>query len=356
MLPARALRLTPLLLLAACASVPSPRSRLAMTPVNVHPQPPATFNPHHVRDRLDAELAASTNAAAVWEQLRDSFALSDCDADPSITRWARRYTRNPRAFESRMRAVLPKIAYVHELAVKYDIPGEFVLLPWVESRYQAEPGRRAGPAGIWQIVSRTARSMGLRMDSRYDGRLDLQASSEAVMKLLDAYHRRFQDWRMASYAYNAGESATARLIDKHGTPAESSTIPDWRGHGVTQRHLSQLLAISCVVRDPARFGVSLPKLLRDRELTEVPVGSTMTVTTAAERAGMPVDALKQLNAAFLDGVIDVNAGAGLLLPVDSARRFRAADTDEIVTTTADAPSPGQASASTTTRAQPLDPP
>ena len=351
----RALRLLPLLLLAACASAPSPRPRVPAPPVAAHhPSPPATFDPGHVRDRLDAELAATANPAAIWGELRTSFVLADCDADPSITHWARRYTRNTRAFESRLRAALPKIAYIHETAAEHGVPGEFVLLPWVESRYRAEPGKRGGSAGIWQIMPRTARAMGLRMDDHYDGRLDLQASSDAVMKLLSAYHERFNDWRMASYAYNAGESATARFVDGRDAPAGRSPVPGWAGHGVTQRHLSQLLAIACVVREPGRFGVSLPPLPRDQRLTEVPVSGTMAIAEAAGRAGMTVDALKQLNAAFLDGVIDGGSGVDLLLPESHARRFRAADKDEAVTTIGDAPPAAQTPGSAVPRVQPVD--
>jgi membrane-bound lytic murein transglycosylase D len=322
----RALRLTPLLLLAACASVPMPSPKTAAGTHRITLPPPATFDPGQAQARIDGawSIQAHADPGQVWEQLRESFTMDGCQADPSIMHWARRYTRNRSGFENRLRAALPKIAYIQQTADKYGIPGEFALLPWVESRYRAVPSNGSGSTGAWQITARTATTMGLRVDERYDGRLDLQASSTAVMQLLRRYHQRFDDWRMVTYAYNAGESATARFVKRQGPRTAQAAIPAWPGHSVTQRHLSQLLAIACVVRNPERFGVTLPGLREARRLTAIPVEGTLALDTAARYAGLPVETLKQFNAGFLDGVIDGSTGADLLLPAAHARQFRAA--------------------------------
>lgn len=339
----RMLRLTPLLLLAACASVPTPRPKPAPIAHRVAQPPPATFDPDQVQARIDdAWLAQAHDPDQLWKQLRASFVMDGCQADPSITRWARRYTRNRRNFESRLRTALPKIAYIQQVTAEYGVPGEFALLPWVESRYRARPTQRGGSTGAWQITSPTARTMGLRMDERYDARLDLQASSHAVMRLLQRYHQRFGDWRMVSYAYNAGEFATARFVARQGPQAHQAAIPAWPGHAVTQQHLSQLLAVACVVRNPERFGVTLPGLRAAQYLTAIPVEGTLDLDTAARYAGMPVETLKRFNAGFLDGVIDGSGDADLLVPVGHARQFRAASASAVrEAAVADGPSRGQ---------------
>lgn len=320
----RALRLTPLLLLAACASVPTPRPKTVAVAHRVTLPPPATFAPDRVQARIDDAWSTHVDPGQPWEELRESFAMDGCHADPSIMRWARRYTRNRRGFENRLRTALPKIAYIQQTAAKYGIPGEFALLPWVESRYRPEAGDRKGSTGAWQITPGTASAMGLRMDERYDARLDLQASSTAVMQLLRRYHQRFGDWRMVNYAYNAGEFATARFVGRQGSRANQGAIPPWPGHAVTQRHLSQLLAIACVVRDPARFGVTLPGLRGAEYLTAVPVEGTLALDTAARYAGIPVATLKRFNAGFLDGIIDGSTDVDLLLPAAYVGHYVAA--------------------------------
>lgn len=263
-----------------------------------------------------------------WALLRASFTMADCDADPAVQAWAKRYTRNPRQFEGRLRAVLPRLLYVQQVTAQYEVPGEFALLPWVESRFQPVTARRGRPAGMWQIMPATAGAMGLRIDSRYDGRLDVPAATHAVMKLLSEYHQQFNDWRVAAYAYNAGAFATAKFIDKHGLPPAQPLIPAWPVRDVTRQHLTQLLAIACVVREPEAFGVTLPMLTHEEHLVKVPISGSMPMTQAARRAGMSVDALKQVNAGFRHDTIDASVASYLLLPVSHARQFRAALPDQ----------------------------
>ena len=248
--------------------------------------------------------------------------MADCDADPAITRWARRFTRNPRQFESRMADVLPRLAYVQTVARKYDVAGEFVLLPWVESRFTPVSGKKGRPAGMWQIMPITAGAMGLRVDGHYDGRLDVPAAANAVMRLLEQYHDQFHDWRVADYAYNAGEFSVRKIIRKHGMPPEEPVIPAWPVRAVTKEHLTKLLAIACVVREPSRFSVKLPVLPAEKQLVRVEIPRPMEMPRAASHAGMSVSALRQLNGAFRGDMIDTNAADYLLLPASHVEQFR----------------------------------
>jgi membrane-bound lytic murein transglycosylase D len=314
-----ALPLAMSLALAACASGPAPTPRVAARTPAI-PAPAPTFA---VPPPLTAAAPAQA-APDLWQALRGSFAMSDCDADPAVETWARRYTRHPDQFEGKLRAVLPRLVYVQQIAAEYGVPGEFALLPWVESHFQPVPGRRGRPAGMWQIMPRTAGAMGLRVDGHYDGRLDVPASAHAVMKLLRDYHEQFDDWRVADYAYNSGASAAARLLDKHGAPPATPAIPAWPVRSVTRQHLTKLLAIACVVREPERFGVSLPILAREQHLVQVPISRSMPMALAADHAGMSVDALKRFNAGFRGTTIDAGAAPYLLLPATHARQFNAA--------------------------------
>lgn len=327
---ARVVRTLPLALsiaLGACASVPpaaTPRAPQQPADVAVPAPVDPTQQESPSAPSLDAPAANTTpEAPDLWEQLRQSFTMADCDSDPSVQLWAKRYTRNSAQFEGKLRAVLPRLVYVQQVAAQYDIPGEFALLPWVESHFEPVPASRGRPAGMWQIMPATAGTMGLRVDTQYDGRLDVPASAHAVMKLLRTYHDQFADWRIANYAYNRGAYATAKFVKQHGLPPAQPAIPDWPVRQATRQHLSKLLAIACVVREPDRFDVSLPTLPPEQHLVQVPVTHSMPMALAADRAGMSVQALKGLNTGFRNGVIDANAAAYLLLPAIHARQFRA---------------------------------
>ena len=127
------------LLLAACVGVPT------RAPHQPAIKPPTTA----VLATPGIEVTPPTNeplfppSSNVWDQLRSSFAMADCDADPSVQAWARRYTHNPKQFEDQLQEVLPRLIYVQQVAAQYDVAGEFVLLPWVETT-----GRPAASAFI----------------------------------------------------------------------------------------------------------------------------------------------------------------------------------------------------------------
>ncbi|WP_426689108.1 transglycosylase SLT domain-containing protein [Rhodanobacter ginsengiterrae] len=250
--------------------------------------------------------------------------MPGCDADPAVLKWAGRFTRHPQQFESQLQAVLPRLVYVQKVAESYDVAGEFVLLPWVESHFRPIAARKHRPAGMWQLMPVTAGALGLRVDRHYDGRLDVPASANAVMKLLEQYHKQFGDWRVTDYAYNAGEFAVRRIIAKHGMPPRQPAIPELPVRKVTREHLTKLLAIACVVREPARFSVNLPSLPGEQHLVQTDVPHSMSMRQAADRAGMNVDALRRLNGAFGGEVIDTAAASYLMMPAGHARQFNQA--------------------------------
>lgn len=311
--------------LAACSNMPSQPARAPVAVVAPASTPPAVA--------ASVATAAPVPAADLWDRLRSSFVMPDCNADPAVLAWAGRYTRSPARFEDTLREAMPRLAYVQQVAEQYDVPGEFALLPWVESRYRPVQGRRHHAAGMWQIMPVTARSMGLRVDRHYDGRLDIPAAANAVMKLLRQYHDRFHDWRVADYAYNAGEFKIRGLISRHGMPADKPAIPDLPVRRVTREHLTQLLAIACVIREPSRFQVSLPSLPESEHLVQAPVTHPVTVARAAEMAGMPESALRHLNAAFRGNKLDGRTVSHLMLPAGHAGRFELAMLDAAAAST-----------------------
>jgi membrane-bound lytic murein transglycosylase D len=319
---ARHLRPLPLALtslLAACVSTtPQPASR---APSIAPPKSVPVVNDiaHPTGTAATAEPVASGD---VWGNLRSSFAMDDCDADPAIMSAANAFTRNPQRFESQLSDVLPHLAYVQQIAAKHQVAGEFVLLPWVESHYQPVPGHKGNPAGMWQIMPVTAQALGMRVDKRYDGRLDVPQATDKVMALLRRYYDDLGDWRMVDYAYNAGEFSVRNMTGKYGMPAADPAIPRMPVKRVTREHLIKLLAMACVVREPERFHVTLPQLPSEQRLVKVDVDHAMPVTQAASHAGMSVSDFKFLNSGFRSNTVDPNVASYLLLPSDKAEQFR----------------------------------
>jgi membrane-bound lytic murein transglycosylase D len=307
------------MLLTACAT-PPPRTP-AIAVASVAPAPFAVAPIAIVVPEPTTPAPTDT-----WARLRASFAMDDCDSDPAVLRTAQRFAVDPRRLERHLDQVLPTLDYVQRIAARHGVPGEFVLLPWVESHYRAVPPRRHRPAGMWQIMPVTARAMDLQVGAGYDARLDKVAASEAVMRLLAGYHARWHDWRLADLAYNTGEYRVRRLVRQYGLPPARPVIPSLPVGRITRQHLTKLLAIACVVREPQRFHVHLPALDAARRLQVVELPAPMSLRQVARLASLPLTQVETLNAGYRAANLPASGPWRLLLPAAHATRLLAAVT------------------------------
>ncbi|UPG93127.1 transglycosylase SLT domain-containing protein [Luteibacter aegosomatissinici] len=322
-------RLLPTLIplaLTACAGT-TPRMVAPVTP------PPAPTSVDTVQDvNMSPKLVRPAPPADFWGEMRDSFAMPGCEADPQVMAWARTYTKMPNRFEQQVNEVLPLIVYAHKSAMKHSVAGEFALLPWVESQYRHVPGAKNRPAGMWQIMPQTAHTLGLRVDKNYDERLDITKSTESVMSMMRRYYDDLGDWRLVDVAYNAGEFGLKKTLDKHGGPSDDDGLPDVPMKANTKEHLVKLMAIACIVRDPGRFNVQLPRQDRDDALQVVKVDSPQSLAQAAKQSGLSMNDLRDFNPAFRTTKGTVTST--LLLPKTAADQYNLGPVDPV----ADVPS------------------
>lgn len=306
-----------ILALAACAT-PSPRPAPSPPPSAAGASaPPAT---------LPLPPAATPPTAAapdLWARLRAGFALPGCEADPAVADWARRYVAGGRRFEAMATAYRPLIALIQPDLAAAGVPGEFALLPWVESNYRAVAGSREGPAGMWQFMADTARDAGLVIVPGYDGRLDPIASTQAAARLLAGYGRDLGDWRLVDWAFNQGEYRIRGMLAQRGAPPADPLIPDWPVGAISRSHLTQLLGLACIVRDPQRFHVRLPAADPERALVAVELPQPIDLDLAARLAGLTPDVLRALNPGYRRARMPDDAPHHLLLPQPAQARFAA---------------------------------
>jgi membrane-bound lytic murein transglycosylase D len=305
-------------LLAACAEQPARQ----MPP----PAPVAATVPAPVPQIAPAAPAPPAPPPPdAWSRLRASFALDDCTLNPRAVTWARRFADDPQRFETQLREALPLLLYVQDAAEQAGVPGEFVLLPMIESRYEpGEPGRNADdPAGMWQIMPQTAHAFGLTITHGYDGRLDPVASTATVMKMLQAFHDDLHDWRLVDMAFNTGEYRVLGLLDGRDPPAADKPVNLPVG-GITRAHLARLLAMACIIRDPGRFDVQLPQPDSDRQLALVQLPQAAELASAAKLAHMPLAKLRALNPGYRGKQMPADAPHHLLLPQPNADALLAA--------------------------------
>jgi peptidoglycan lytic transglycosylase D len=299
--------------LSACAIAPQkPPSTPAV--VIARPEPPAPV----------IVPLAQVSHAPPWASLTASFVMHDCGSSPLIHAWEARYTRYPAGFEQLLQQSLPLMLYVQKQLQASGIPGEFIMLPMLESSYDsAQPSVHGNAAGMWQLMPRTAHLHGITVNRSYDGRLDPVASTRVALAMLTDFEKKFGDWRLADMAYNAGPYAVLGVLRDHpdlgGTP-----IPAIPMNTITRNHLAKLMALSCILRDPERFHVKLPEPSPADELTAVEVPAGTRLADAARMAEISESQLRALNTGYLGARVPADSPRTLLLPGNAAQSLTTA--------------------------------
>ena len=309
--------------LAACASAPPRTERTTPSPTPIAQTKPAR-RPTTVQTTA-APVLDAIPAVSPWPRLRAMFAMQGCDYAPAVRRQAINYTKRPRLFEASWKRAMPFLLLVTNEVERRGLPGEFAMLPYVESTYQPVASRGDRAAGMWQLVPDTARENGLIVNPRYDGRLDAISSTTTALDLIERYEREFSDWRLADLAYSSGEGKVRQLLrgrDAHSLSA--SELSHVAFDPLTHQHLHRLLALACIIDDPARFGVTLPEPQPDDVFASVPLQTGMDLRLAARLAGLDVGDVQRWNAAYRHSHMDPGVVHTLWLPDASIAPFESA--------------------------------
>lgn len=119
------------------------------------------------------------------------------------------------------------IETIEKIFASSGIPKEISRLPFVESMFNAEAKSHAGAGGIWQLMPRTAKILGIKVSRQLDERSDITKATEAAARHLMRDFKRLGKWDLAINAYNAGPGRIADAINKLGTDDIAKIIKDY---------------------------------------------------------------------------------------------------------------------------------
>ncbi|TPG55786.1 murein transglycosylase D [Ewingella americana] len=217
----------------------------------------------------------------------------------------------------------PYMYWITEQIKKRNMPMELVLLPIVESAFDPKATSSANAAGLWQIVPQTGRNYGLKQNQWYDGRRDVVASTTAALDMMQSLNKMFGgDWLLTVAAYNSGEGRVMQAVKSNkarGKPTDfwSLSLPR-----ETSIYVPKMLALSDILKNSKKYGISLPTPSKDRALARVEVGQQMQLTQAAEMAGMSLTKLKSFNTGYKQNVTAPNGPHYIVLPKAHAAQLK----------------------------------
>ena len=270
---------------------------------------------------LTAPIAEEPLRKDLWDRIRAGLSLP-YHSHPKVLAEAEEYAASQDYLDTVTRRAKPYMYYVVREVEKRHMPTEIALLPIIESAFLASAKSTSGAVGIWQFIPSTGRHYGLKKTFWYDGRRDVIASTDAALKYLQKLNTDFGgDWLLTLAAYNAGEGAVQRAINKNQQANKPTDFWSLDLARETETYVPRLLGIAAIVARPEDFGVSLNNIPDAPYLASVDIDSQINLNVAAKIAGISREELTRLNPGLLRGVTDPKGKSKLLLPADKAAQF-----------------------------------
>lgn len=322
------------LFLAGCATTAAPpRPDPAPQPQAPVPQQPghssvATVDEHLFEPSVPVEDETGQEELHVhpdvWERLVHNFALEDCSTHKVSRQWADWYAARPDYMARIFKRAQPWIYYIAEELERRDMPGEFALLPIVESAYDPFAYSSGRALGTWQFISATGKRYGLKQNWWYDGRRDVYASTGAALDYLSDMYVMFDDWLLALAGYNSGEGRVGRSIKRNQKAGKPTDYWNIRLPKETRGYVPKLLGLACIFQNPEQYNFKIAPTPNTPVVAAVDVGYQADLVLISQLAEVPIDQLFTLNPGYNRFATSPDGPFHVVLPVENAERLTAA--------------------------------
>src|SRR5690554_706113 len=218
---------------------------------------------------------------SLWDRLFDSYSLPPVEHE-DIDRELEWFINHPGYVDRVQKRAEPFLYSIVKQFEKHNVPGELALLPVIESAFQPDAVSPAKAAGLWQFIPSTGRIYGLKQSRSYDGRRDVYASTRAAIKYLKKLHSDFNgDWLLAIAAYNCGEGAVARAIQKNEARNKPTDFWSLDLPEETRVYVPRLLAVAKLFAEAEQYGIDLHYIPNEALFKPVKIDTQLDLALAA---------------------------------------------------------------------------
>lgn len=176
-----------------------------------------------------------------------------------------------------------------------EIPEDIVFVSMIESGFSPYAYSRAKAVGPWQFMDFTAKRYGLKIDWWVDERRDPVKSTRAAASYLSDLYRMFGSWGLAMSAYNAGEGAVKRALDKISGTEYWDLYASKKIKPETKNYVPKFIAARMIAVEPERHGFYDINFEEGISYDEVVLWEPLDLDVAARCAGDSVEKLRELN-------------------------------------------------------------
>lgn len=253
----------------------------------------------------------------VLERIRRGFRFPELESKytQNYIDWS---VQHPTYLSDLFNRASPFLYHIVEEIEKRGFPMELALLPAIESAYKPQATSSSGASGLWQFISSTGKSFGLRQDWWYDGRRDFIASTNAALDYLGQLNKMFDgDWHITLAAYNAGQGTLLRAINNNKRNGKSTNYQSLNLRTETVKYIPKLQAIKEIVRNPSRYNVSLTKIPNQPYFEILNLSGQIDLHQFSDLAQIDMQTIQHLNAGHLRWATSPDGPHRLLVPLSN---------------------------------------
>ena len=310
-----------LLILTGC-SLLQPADNEPIAEISVEPRESVFMSPLEMA--WEPRVPVSFAPPDVLQRLRDGFALEEID-NRRIAAERNWFLSHPDYLDRVFTRAQRYLPYITAELERRDLPLELALLPVVESAYDPFAYSHGRAAGLWQMIPGTATRFGVKQNWWYDGRRDIVDSTRAALDYLDHLHGYNEgDWLNAIGSYNTGEGNIRKSVRRNRAANKPDDFFSLKVSKETSAYVPRLLALVDIVRDPAKYNVTLPYIPDTPQFVVTDIGTQLDLALAAELAGVDVDTVYAYNPGYNRWSTDPKGPHNLVMPVAVADSFAAA--------------------------------
>ncbi|BES71584.1 LysM peptidoglycan-binding domain-containing protein [Marinobacter nanhaiticus D15-8W] len=279
------------------------------------------------RERLEQPTEESVDGDEVahdlWSRLRSQFAMDLTLDNARIEQQLNWYVKHPQYIDRVAKRARRYLYHIVTEVEARDLPGEFALLPVVESAFDPFAYSHGRAAGLWQFIPSTGRVYDLNQSWWHDQRRDVLSATSGALEYLDALSSRFDgNYLLGLASYNSGAGTVGRAIRRNearGLPTDYWALDLPRE---TRAYVPKLIAISKIIQDPEAYGITLPPIPDEPYFEVVDTGSQIDLAQAADLASVDIEEIYLLNPAYNRWATSPEGPHRLLVPVKNAEQFR----------------------------------
>jgi len=265
----------------------------------------------------------SIPADSIWNSMRKDFQLDHMSTSPRVQAEINKLVADQEKLYSILKAAGPYIYYIYHQTQKKNLPAEIALIPVIESEFNPNDHSNKGATGLWQLMPGTARELGVKVMSGYDGRRNVLDSTNAALAYFKDLGNYFEnDWYLAIAAYNCGQGRVDSVARNTGTHDfwDMLKLPS-----ETKHYVPKLLAVAAIVKNPKKYGVTLPKIVNKPYFEKVEAKKPVDLKRVAEASGINMKTLTTLNPDYNHGAAPAKSKKSekptysVLVPVNQAK-------------------------------------